>query len=498
MTYTSPVFLCFVLGVWLLYAVMPGKLRWTVLLFASVAFYCICDLDTAVWLVACIFVTFFGGKIIYKIKDKRLKKLALAIVLLSVFGLLAVFKFAGFAAKLIPAVFGIFEAGLILPLGISFYIFQSAGYVIDLYRGKYEPEKNIAKYALFVSFFPQIIQGPIGRYDRLAPQFFSGSKPNADAYRYGVQLVLWGLFKKMIIADRAAAIVDIVFKSPEQYGGIVTAAAAVFYCVQIYCDFSGGIDISRGIAEGMGIKLDKNFEQPFFATSVADFWRRWHMTLGSWMRDYLFYPLSLSKIFGRFGRFMRKIFGVRTGKIIPSLIATFMVFFSIGIWHGGQWKYVVFGVWNGVLITGAMFAEPLFAKMKKTCKVKEDGKGWHIFRILRTLFIVGAGRILTRANNTSEALIMLRNIFTSPKSSAVLNGAFLKFGLTTEDYIIMGIAFMILLFADILEENGVSVRHFIERRQPVLQVLLVVATVAVLIFYGAYREGARSFIYQRF
>ena len=499
MTYTSPVFLLFVFGVWLLYAIMPKNFRWVALLLASLAFYCICDLRAGIWIILCTIITFFGGRLAYGQKSRWAKKFALAATLLSVFGLLFVFKFAGFAAKLLPSAFGIFENGLILPLGISFYIFQSAGYVIDLYRGKYPPEKNIAKYALFVSFFPQITQGPIGRWDRLAPQLFAGERPGADQYRHGIQLVLWGLFKKMVLADRVAAVVEGVFSAPEDYGGIVTLAAAAFYCIQLYCDFSGGIDISRGVAEGLGIGIDKNFEQPFFAVSVQDFWRRWHITLGSWMRDYLFYPLSLSRAFGKLGKRMRKIFGAQTGKMIPSLIATFIVFFTIGIWHGGAWKYIIFGLWNGCLMSFATFAEPIFAKMRKTLKIKEGGKLWHGFRIFRTLIIIGAGRILTRARNASEALIMLKHIFSSPKSSQVFAGAFLEFKLTAEDYIIVAVAFAIVLFADILEENGIKVRHFIERRAPVLQALLIVLALIALVYFGAYREGYinAQFIYGR-
>ncbi|MCL1794941.1 MAG: MBOAT family protein [Oscillospiraceae bacterium] len=500
MTYTSPAFLCFVFGAWILHAAFPKKFRWAVLLAVSLAFYSICDLRAGIWLVLCTLATFFGGWLVYGQKNKTLKKVLLAATLLSVFGLLFVFKFAGFAANLLPSLLGGFSKGLLLPLGISFYIFQSAGYVIDLYRKKYAPEKNIAKYALFVSFFPQIIQGPIGRYDRLAPQLFSGEKPGADSYRHGIQLVLWGLFKKMIIADRAALIVEGVFKAPELHGGIVSAAAAAFYCIQIYCDFSGGIDISRGVAEGFGISLDKNFEQPLFAVSVQDFWRRWHITLGSWMRDYLFYPLSLSRRFGKLGRSMRKLLGVRLGKMIPSLFATFIVFFVIGIWHGGAWKYIIFGLWNGLLLSSAMFAEPLFAKMRKAAKVSDKSKFWHGFRIVRTLLIVGAGRILTRANNTSEALIMLKNIFTSPKSSHVIAGAFMNFGLSAQDYIVMAGAFAVLVISDIIEERGIPVRHFIEKRSPVLQVLAIVFALFALLYFGAYRDGYISpqFVYAGF
>ena len=500
MRFASLLFFVFVAGVWLLHRLTPAKFRWVILLVASIAFYCLNDIRGGIWLVLCTLITFFGAKLVSKQKERRPKRIILAAVLISMFGLLFIFKFAGFAARLLPQVFGPLSGGLLLPLGISYFIFQSAGYVIDIYRGKYEPESNIARYGLFVSFFPQIIQGPIGRYDRLAPGLFSGEKPGVDSYRHGIQLIIWGLFKKMILADRVGVLVATVFSSPESHGGIVTAIAAAFYCVQMYCEFSGGIDISRGIAEGFGVRLDKNFEQPLFATSVSDFWRRWHITLGSWMRDYLFYPLSLSRLFGKFGKRMRKVFGVRIGKLIPSLTATFIVFFVIGVWHGGQWKYIGFGLWNGTLITAAMFMEPYFAKMRQALKIKENSKLFHTFRILRTLIIVGLGRILTRANNVTAALIMVKHIFTSPKSSHILNGALMQLGLTGTDYIIIAVSFLVLLTADIMEENNLRVREFIARRHAVLQVIFLAVSLISVVFFGVYRSGyvPAQFLYAGF
>ncbi|MCL1835251.1 MAG: MBOAT family protein [Oscillospiraceae bacterium] len=497
MLFASPGFLLFVVCVWLVHALTPRALRWIVLLAASAAFYAFCGFFAAVWLVFCTVITYAGALLLHKQEPGKKKKATLAVVLLMVFGLLSIFKFAGFAAQLLPSILGRFSGGLLLPLGISFYIFQSAGYLIDVYRGKHEPQRNIAKYALFVSFFPQIVQGPIGRYDSLSPQLLAGERPTADSYRNGIQLIMWGLFKKLILADRAAVLVSSVFSDPSAHGGVVSVAAAALYCVQLYCDFSGGIDITRGVAEGLGISLDQNFAQPFFAISVQDFWRRWHITLGSWMRDYVFYPLSLSQLFGRFGRSMRKVFGTRIGKLIPTLLASFIVFFVIGIWHGGSWKYIIFGFWNGMLITGAMLAKPLFEGARNALRIKEDGKLLYVIRLLRTLIIIGAGRILTRSDNVTGALIMFKKIFTSPKTSEVAAGAFTKLGLTNEDYIVMAAAFAVLIICDIMEERGLKARSFIERRHPALQVLLMVAAIAVLLYYGAFSRGyiSAQFIY---
>ncbi len=231
---------------------------------------------------------------------KTVKKWIVALVALGNFGLLFFFKYWNFSAeainKLLPnGNLPVFE--LILPLGISFYMFQSIGYVIDVYRKKYPPEKNILKFALFVSFFPQMVQGPISRFDSLGKQLYRGNSFSYDSLKAGIELTLCGYLKKLLIADRAAILVNSVFQHYSEYDGGIILIGVVFYCIQLYCDFSGGIDITRGVAKMFGIELVENFKRPIFATSLSDFWRRWHISLGTWMKDYLFYPLSLSKPF---------------------------------------------------------------------------------------------------------------------------------------------------------------------------------------------------------
>ena len=178
--------------------------------------------------------------------------------------------------------------GLLLPLGISFYIFQTSGYLMDVYRGKSKPERNLLKYALFTAWFPQMVQGPINRYDKLAPQLFAGNDFDPDGVKYGLQLILWGMLKKMLIADKLAPGVNAVFADPTAYTGAITGLAAVLYSIQLYCDFSGGVDLVRGASRLFGVDMAENFNRPYFAVSIDDFWRRWHISLGEWMKDYLF------------------------------------------------------------------------------------------------------------------------------------------------------------------------------------------------------------------
>lgn len=204
-----------------------------------------------------------------------------------------------------------------MPLGLSYFIFQSVGYVIDVYRGKLSAQKNPLKYGLFVSFFPQMVQGPISRYDQLAPQLLSQRSLDWRDLKLGIQLCLWGYFKKLVIADRAAVLVNAVITENCPYGGAIIASGILFYCIQLYCDFSGGIDITRGVARMFGIDMAENFRRPIFAMSLTEYWRRWHITLGAWMRDYVFYPLSLSKTFGKLSRWARTHIKGTGGKILP-------------------------------------------------------------------------------------------------------------------------------------------------------------------------------------
>ena len=386
MSFISFTFVIFILLVVLLYFAMPKRLQWVVLLVASYAFYLFSGITIALFLMFTTVSTFYTGILLGKVNEKqrmalaadkqtldknqkkrlrvdakKRKRIIVAVALIVNFGILVFLKYFNFFADNINSLFSIMtittqipHINLLLPLGISFYTFQSAGYVIDVYRGKYLPDKNLAKFALFVSFFPQIVQGPIGRHDDLAHQLYAPHKFDCKQAKYGVQLIVWGFFKKLVIADRAAVLVNQVFNNYQQYAGMEIFIAVLLYCVQLYADFSGGIDIDLGVAQTMGIKLAKNFRRPYFARSISGFWQRWHITLGTWMRDYLFYPLCLSKFFVKLGKFSRKILGNYFGKILPTYIATVVVFLTIGIWHGASWKYIAFGLYNGGLITLAL------------------------------------------------------------------------------------------------------------------------------------------------
>ncbi|MBR0140603.1 MAG: MBOAT family protein [Firmicutes bacterium] len=485
MSFTSLPFLALVLGATVLYYIAPKKIRWLLLLAASCCFYASAGRGAAIYLGVTVLTTYGAGLAMPKIEGKKRRRLLTALVCLINFGLLGLVKYSGL--------------GLIMPLGISFYTFQSIGYVVDCGRGKQVPEKNPLKYALFVSFFPQMVQGPVSRYGQLAPQLLEGRPFDARKVKYGIQLAMWGYMKKMIIADRAGVIVSKVFSEHLDFQGSVTVMAVLMYSIQIYCDFSGGIDIARGAAEMLGIELTENFRRPIFAQSLSEYWRRWHISLGSWMKDYVFYPLVLSRPFVLLGGATRKTFKGRLGKIIPTALATFAVYFIIGIWHGAGLKYLAFGLWNGCLISLSQLFEGASVKIKKFLRLKESNVLLVTFRTLRTFLLVFIGRYFTRADDLPAALSMLKRSLLS-FDIAEIQGCWLDLGLQFRDYMIIGAGVLVLLIIELYQERNGSFRERLEDRSPFVQWLYIVVPLVLIYFLAIDRSDyiAPEFIYKQF
>jgi len=353
---------------------------------------------------------------------------------------------------------------------------------------------------LFVSFFPQLIQGPINRFKELQNQLITGNSFSFDNMQSGTQTILWGLFKKLVIADRAAVLVNSVIPNYEEYDGAIILIAMIMYCIQLYMDFSGGIDIVTGVSKLFGIKLAQNFNRPIFATSYADFWRRWHMSLGAWMKDYLFYPISLSKPFIKFGKFVRGRIKGKLGKIIPVSIATFIVYFAIGIWHGASFKYIAFGLWNGAIITLAILFEPLFISIKEKLKINDKNVFYKLFQMLRTSIIVLFGRYITRAPRFLSALSMLSITFTRFSFDAIRKGELLNLGLELKDLIIIVACTFALLIIEAVYEKGINLREKINGKNGFVQWIVMVVSIIVVLYLGVFRGDyiASEFIYKNY
>lgn len=532
MSYTSGLFFIFLLTLIVVYFVVPKRFQWIVLLLGSYIFYLAANPVSALFLVVTTISVFYCARWIGKEeerfsrevsanaetltreqkkhirnKSRRKKKLILIGALILNFGILFSLKYFNFFANSTTYLFNILSIDatiprldLLLPLGISFYTFQSTGYLIDVFRGKVKPDENIAKFALFVSFFPQIVQGPIGRHDELAQQLYGSHEFDYTRAKFGLQLALWGLFKKMVIADRAAILVDEVFGNFAAYEGVTIFSGVFLYCVQIYGDFSGGIDISRGMAQIMGINLRENFKQPFFATSIADFWRRWHISLSEWMRDYIFYPLSLSHSFAALGKSTRRVFGSRLGKLIPIFLAQLITFLFVGIWHGANWTFVFFGLYNGLFIILGILTEQPLNRFKGRHNISLTGIGWRVVNVLITFVLVVIARYFSRAPDLVTALRMLKRTALTFFPIDISGGIFTEMGLNEKNLQLLVVVLLVLFLVELLQERGVQLREKIAKQHVLVRWAIYFIAVFSILIFGMYGINyvATDFIYMGF
>lgn len=418
MSFISFQFIVFMAVVTLLYYLVPKKYQWVLLLIASYGFFLYGGVTPLIFILSTTLTVYGGGRWMEHVKATAASKKAakatnrriLTLITVFNFGILLMLKYYNFFAESVNHGLGVFAydsqlplINIVLPLGISFYTFQSIGYLIDVYRNKYAAEKSLPRFALFISYFPILVQGPISRYNDLGTQLREEHQFDYRTFKFGMQLALWGFFKKMVIADRIGTAVSTVFGDYAQFDGFQTGLAIILYALQIYLDFSGGIDIARGCSEMLGITLMENFQRPYFGNTVSEYWRRWHIALTSWMRDYVFFPLTLSKFSNKVGKWGRKHIKGSIGKQLPSYFPTFVTFFLIGVWHGAGWGFIVFGLYNATIIVVSMILTPVFQRMIKFFHINEKSFGWKVFQIARTFLIMAAGKTLTRASSVHDA-----------------------------------------------------------------------------------------------
>lgn len=355
-------------------------------------------------------------------------------------------------------------------LGLSFFSLAAFGYLVEVYRG--EHALGPAAVLSGLGFFPAVTEGPIGRLHRLAPQLMAGKTPAYGAAAMGGQRILWGLFKKAVVADRAAMVADRVFGDYTAYSGWAVALAAVMYTLQLYAEFSGVMDIAIGSAEGFGITLDEIFRQPFFAVSVSDFWRRWHITLGGWLRDYLFQPVVLSQAGQRLSRWGRKHFGSRVGALVPVWAGLSLVWLAMALWHGPQSKYLFYGGYY--------------------CALQLLGRWWEVFRLprcpmvlarLRTAVLVVIGMFLFRAQSLHAAFSMVTSLTVSWR------GSLFAFGPDAKDWAVLLVGTLVILAVDALHERGVHLREVLSTRPLLVRWGAVWCGLAALLIFGAYGGG---------
>ena len=377
----------------------------------------------------------------------------------------------------------------LFPIGISYYTLQLLSYSIDVYREKIPAETQYWKVLLFTCYFPQLVQGPISRYDQLEPQLVTTHAYSSHNIKYGVQLMLWGVFKKMVIADRYGKYVRIIFESGTLPKGLAAWLGLLYYGFQLYGDFSGGIDIIRGISQCFGIDLVENFRQPYFSKSLGEFWRRWHISLGSWMKDYMFYPLSMSKWMRKIEKKLKKLTDRKTSAHIVGAISNILVFLLVGIWHGTGTNFTAWGLYNGCILAFSTIAIPVYAKMKKSLHITGQERWYSVFCVVRTFLIVTIGWIFDTTYTAHDAGILFKNLFVF---SGVSNSL-----LPALDATLVLCATLVLLYVDIQHEKGVSLRDTLNTKPFIVQVIVWTVMIQCIACFGRV-ASAGGFLYANF
>lgn len=490
MLFNSFEFLVFFPVVVLLYFLIPHRARYLWLLGASYYFYMCWNPKYAILMFTSTAITYAAG-ILIDLADRKnnisLKKIWLAISFISNLSILFLFKYFDFAIDNINSILSLAglqliqpSFSLLLPVGISFYTFQALSYTMDVYRHDVEPERNFLKYALFVSFFPQLVAGPIERSSNLIHQISERHYFDAHRAARGLCLMLWGFFQKLVIADRAAIFVNEIYNKLDSYGdsGFLLILATILFAFQIYCDFSSYTDIARGAAEVMGFSLMKNFDTPYFSQSVAEFWRRWHISLSTWFRDYLYIPLG----------------GNRKGTY-RKYINLMIVFCVSGLWHGASWNFVIWGALNGFYQVFGAVSKPLRKKLSGDPEVFSTRLG----KMLITFVLICFSWIFFRANNLTDALTVVKGLIQL-KPWVLTDGTLLNCGLNWPNWCVLISSLLVLLGVSTAKYNHIEIRTWFLKQGLWLQYLIIIMAVFVVLVFGIYGSNydASQFIYFQF
>ena len=497
MVFNSIEFLIFFPIVLLLYFVLPQKLRWVMLLLASYYFYISWNVSL-IWLILfTTAVSYVSSILIGRLKKKYpngekrgQERFWLVLTLVVSLGVLFFFKYFNFLSDSVNGIANLFRSeaqdplilNLILPVGISFYTFQTLSYVIDVYRGSVEVEKHFGYYALYVSFFPQLVAGPIERPENLIPQLHEKHKFSWDNAIPGLRKMLIGFFKKMVVADLLATYVNAVYNDPASATGFGVLLATVLFAFQIYCDFAGYTDIAIGCSEIMGIKLMQNFNRPYISESIQEFWRRWHISLSSWFKDYIYFPLGGSRC-----------------KKWRHMLNICIVFFVSGLWHGAAWTFVIWGAMHGVYQVIGHFTKKPRERFWRAIHVDPAGKFVRMLKRIGTFFLVAFSWIFFRANNFEELGVLLSKLFTDWSFSLeYFKGTLDHMELTALGIVISVLSLLVMRRMDIDGLDAPVSKSGVKRAQLGVRYVYIVWIVLLAWMILALGDGASAFIYFQF
>ena len=513
MAITSFYFLCFAAVLFAVYYLLPGKLQGPFLLLASIGYFLTAG-SAYLILYPAVTITIIYGAALYidRVKEQKKRKTVLSLVVVFCLLELTALKYCNFgiytynaiAMRLFPGSSLLKTVQAAAPLGISFYTLSLLGYLFDVYYEIGKPQKNFLKFALFGFYFPVIISGPILRYRDVEQELYAPHEFDYHKFTYGLQRMLWGFFKKLVIAERLAVVVNTIYGDTDTYRGFYIVIAAIGFAFQLYADFSGGMDIVIGLSEALGISLAENFDRPFFSKSIQEFWRRWHITLGAWLKDYLFYPLLRSKAFTKLQADCKKKFGKKWGKKLATFAAMFILWFAVGMWHGGAWKFIMgSGLIHWAYIVLGEAGEPLWKKLKAWCRVTDNTKWFALLQQIRTFLLVSASFVFFRASSFTDGLHSYRQMFADFNPEIFWNGSLLSLGLNGIELVIT-VVVLIGILRSRLQCCGIYLQRLLRRQGNVkktgFQIHIVLSSVCMHAdtshVYDAYKRCDKGHLYR--
>lgn len=524
MTITSLSFVLFLFGVFVLYYLLPKKWQWILLLAASIVFYAFGQIFSVLYILL-IALAVYGfacrlehntktrkaylkenketlsseEKTAYKAKSKQRRKVIYVCAIVLVVAVLIVLKYLRqfFAVFFPDAANGQLFARIIIPLGISYVTLMAIGYLTEVYWENYGAEKNYFRLLLFLSFFPHITQGPISDYEALAPQLAAPHEADYQNISKGFQRLVWGLFKKMLIADVLSPYIATLFSNYADYAGISLLLGAVFYMIQLYADFSGYMDIMCGYCEMLGIRLAENFKTPFFSRSVSEFWRRWHITLGEWLRKYIYYPIGLSdwgmSLSKKQNGFLKKL---------PTVIAIAAVWLVTGLWHGLNGTFILWGAINGVIIIASTLLDPVYAQVRSKLKIRDTSKLFHAFQIVRTFFLITFSELIAASGSVRAGIRYIVRMFTVHTVPTSVKGLVPFINLATNFSLInlalAAVGVVILVVFSCIEQKE-PVRNRFNKLPLVLRLVILSGAILLVASFGVQSSwNAEGFMYANF
>lgn len=517
MSVISLKFLIFLLATLFIYFLLPGKLQWIWLLITSLAFYFI-NATPLQFLFFIIYIAVNWGAALLLSNDQAHRKRIYRAALIFDILILVLFKYSGFFYHIYCSAGNLFglnlsrsgaelvitQLELLAPMRISYFALIVIGYLTDVYWGKFEGQRNIGKLILFAGYFPQMTSGPIVRYDTMIQQLAGETKRkfNYDKFASGSIRILWGIFKKLVISERCAIIVNTVYSYYDVYNGLYVVLAAAFFAMQLYTDFSGLMDIVLGASEVLGIELPENFETPFYSTGLSEFWRRWHITLGAFLREYVFYPVQRSELFRKLRKWCKKTFGkdYESKFNLPVYLGLFVSWFLIGLWHGGGWNYIFgVGLYMWLIIVSSELLAPLFSYLIQLFKINTDCFSWRLFQRIRTFLIFIFGLSFFRATSLHEGFRMWRAAFSTFNPWILFDKSIYSLGLEKDEFWICLMGLLIVLVVSILQQKK-KVRTLLLEQNFVFRLIIITLLVVSIVIYGCYgtEYHAADFIYGRF